>query len=251
MFIKDKNKKIIAVLPAYNADKTLEKTLRDIAPDIIDEYILVDDESHDNTVSLAKRLGLTVIEHPKNLGYGGAQKTGYHAAIEHGAGIIIMIHPDFQYDTRLVPYMIGMIQDHNFDVMLGCRIRTRKECLEGGMPLYKYFFNRFLSLIENLFFGQNLGEYHTGFRAYSRKVLEKINWENNSDDFIFDTQFLAQCIASGFKIGEIPVPVRYFKEASSINLSRSIKYGIENLLTILKFILFKIGFPMKLFINSK
>lgn len=247
MFVKDKDKKVIAVLPAYNAEKTLGKTLNDVPKDIIDEYILVDDQSHDQTIALAKKLGLTVIAHPKNRGYGGAQKTGYQEALKHGADIIIMIHPDFQYDTKLVPYMVGMIHDHNFDVMLGCRIRTRKECLAGGMPLYKYLSNRFLTIIENMSFGQNLGEYHTGFRAYSRQVLESINWENNSDDFIFDTQFLAQCIAADFKIGEIPVPVRYFDEASSINLSRSTKYGLENLLTVAKFILFKIGLPIPLF----
>ena len=220
-----KNKKIIAVLPAYNAAKTLEKTVVDI-PDIFDEIILVDDASSDNTVDLAKELGLTVVVHEQNKGYGGNQKTCYSVALSHGADAVVMIHPDYQYDPKLARYFVEYIIDGYFDVVLGNRIRSRREALEGGMPAYKYFSNRLLTLFENVVSGQNLGEWHSGMRAYSRKVLENIDFKNNSDNFIFDSQMLFKIIGHHFKIGEVPVPVIYFKEASSINLKHSLKYGL-------------------------
>jgi len=232
--------KTIVVMPAYNAARTLEPTVRDIPKNITDEIILVDDASKDNTIEVAKSLGLTVVQHDTNRGYGANQKTCYRLALEHGADIIVMIHPDYQYDSRLTPYLIGFIKEGYLDVMLGSRIRTRKEALEGGMPLYKYIANRLLTFIQNILSGMNLSEWHTGFRAYSRKVLETIPWERNSDDFVFDTQVLAQCVAFGFRIGEIPVPVRYHETSSSINLQRSIKYGIQTLITILKLVLFRL-----------
>lgn len=231
----------IVVMPAYNAGKTLETTVRDIPPGVADEIILVDDCSKDNTVKIAKKLGLKVIIHEKNLGYGANQKTCYREALKDGADIVVMIHPDYQYDPRLTPYLTGIIREEICDVMLGNRIRTRKETLTGGMPLYKYLANRFLTIIENFFLGQNLGEWHSGFRAYSRKVLETIPWENNSNDFVFDQQFLIQAAYFGFRIGDIPVPAKYFPEASSINFRRSIKYGIEIFLILLKLAIHKIG----------
>ncbi len=229
--------KIIAVMPAYNAAKTLEPTVRDIPKGSIDEIILVDDASNDATVETARRLGLTVVQHEQNRGYGANQKTCYRLALERGADIVIMIHPDYQYDSRLVPYFSGFIRDGYFDVMLGSRIRTRKEALEGGMPVYKYFANRFLTIMENIGTGMNLSEWHTGFRAFSRKTLEAIPWQKNSDDFVFDTQMLMQVIAFGFRIGEIPVPVRYHDTASSINWHRSITYGTRTMLTLGQFLL--------------
>jgi len=228
--------KTIVILPAYNAAKTLEATVKDIPPRIVDELILVDDCSKDNTVEIAKKLGLKVIVHEKNLGYGANQKTCYREALKDGADIIVMIHPDYQYDPRLTPYLIGLIREGICDVMLGNRIRTREEALAGGMPLYKYLANRILTVIENLFLGQNLGEWHSGFRAYSRKVLETIPWENNSNDFVFDQQILIQAAYFGFRIGDIPVPAKYFAEASSINFKRSIIYGLSILWTLFKFI---------------
>lgn len=222
-------------MPAYNAEKTLARTVADIPPDSVDRIILVDDCSKDNTVSIAKELGLQVIQHGQNMGYGGNQKTCYRAALEQGADIVVMIHPDYQYDSRLVPYLTGLIKDGICDVVLGNRIRTRQEALMGGMPAYKYFANRFLTVAENLFMGQNLGEWHSGFRAYSRRVLETIPWERNSNDFVFDCQFLVQAAAFGFRIGDIPVPARYFAEASSINFFRSVRYGFESLKTVLRY----------------
>lgn len=225
--------KIIAIMPAYNAARTLEPTVRDIPPGTVDEIILVDDNSSDSTVEVAQRLGVTVVRHEANKGYGGNQKTCYRLALERGADIVVMIHPDYQYDSRLTPYLVGFIREQYVDVMLGSRIRTRKEALDGGMPRYKYLSNRILTFIENVFTGMNLSEWHTGFRAFSRKVLETIPWEENSDDFVFDTQMLVQCVAFGFKIGEIPVPVRYHEASSSISFARSITYGIRTLMTVL------------------
>ena len=219
------NQKIIVVLPAYNAAQTLERTVKDI-PDLVDEIILVDDKSHDETVALARQLGLFVFEHDRNGGYGANQKTCYRLALEHGADIIVMIHPDYQYDPKLIKYFASFIGDNYFDVMLGTRIRSRREALAGGMPRYKYFFNRVLTIFENLVSGYNLSEWHTGLRAYQRAVLEKINWENNSDDFVFDSEVLFQIVAQRYRIGEIPAPVRYFPEASSINFGRSVRYGL-------------------------
>lgn len=222
------NKKIIVVLPAYNAVATLEKTVREL-PEIVDEIILVDDCSHDETAATAERLGLFVFRHQKNIGYGGNQKTCYRLALEHGADIVVMVHPDYQYDPRLVIYFAAFIADDYFDVMLGSRIRSRRETLAGGMPVYKYYANRFLTLIENLASGQNLSEWHTGMRAYSRPVLESLNFDRTSNDFVFDSQILLQIVARKWRIGEIPVPVRYFPEASSINWRRSLNYGMRTL----------------------
>lgn len=228
------NQKIIVVLPAYNAASTLEKTVLDL-PDLVDEIILVDDKSSDDTVLVARCLGITVIEHDNNLGYGGNQKTCYQIALERGADIIVMIHPDYQYDPKLVKYFAYFIADDYFDVMLGTRIRSRQEALAGGMPRYKYFFNRLLTIFENLVTGRNLSEWHTGMRAYKREVLTKIDWQRNSNDFVFDTQMLFQIVACHYRIGEIPVPVRYFKEASSINFWRSMKYGLGTVLVGIKY----------------
>lgn len=240
--------KIIVVMPAYNAESTLENTYKDIPEGTVDEVILTDDCSKDNTVEIAKKLGITVYTHEKNLGYGGNQKTCYEAALKKGADIIIMIHPDYQYDPRVIPFAAGFITTGICDVVLGSRIRTRAETLEGGMPVYKYISNRFLTLIENIVLGQNIGDFHTGFRAYRREVLETINYRHNSDDFVFDTEFLAQAVYHKFRIGDIPIPTRYFPEASSINLKRSIKYGLQTLLVMVKFILQKTGlFRFKIF----
>ncbi len=233
--------KIIAVLPAYNAEKTLEKTIRDIPQGSVAEIILVDDRSKDGTVALAKKLGLHVILHERNLGYGGNQKTCYREALKRGADVVIMIHPDYQYDARLTPIMTGLIEKGVCDVVLGNRIRTRWEALDGGMPLYKYFANRFLTILENSTTGQNLGEWHSGLRAYSRRVLETIPWELNSNDFVFDQQFLIQAAACHFRIGDIPVAARYFREASSINFRRSVIYGLSTLGVLAQFQLHRMG----------
>ncbi len=239
VFCMYQNKKIIVVLPAYNAAATLEKTVADL-PNLVDEIILVDDKSRDETVAVARRLGITVFEHGENKGYGGNQKTCYRLALEKGADIVAMIHPDYQYDPKLVKYFAEFIADDYFDVMLGTRIRSRREALAGGMPLYKYFSNRVLTMLENLASGRNLSEWHTGMRAYKREVLEKINWQKNSDDFVFDSQMLFQIVAHNYRIGEIPVPVRYFQEASSINFWRSLKYGLDTLLVAAKYVLGRI-----------
>lgn len=232
--------KIIVVMPAYNAEKTIAKTVQDIPPGIVDEIIVVDDASRDNTAAMARELGLQVHVHEKNLGYGGNQKTCYQKALEQGADIVVMVHPDYQYDSRLIPYMIKPLAEGLYDVMLGSRIRTRAEALAGGMPLYKYISNRALTLLENVFFGQNLSEFHTGFRAYTRKVLETIPWQNNSDNFVFDTEFLAEAVYFGFRLGETPVPARYFKEASSINFLNSTVYGLATIAVVVKFVLQKL-----------
>lgn len=233
--------KIIAVMPAYNAAATLERTLRDIPEGGVDEVILVDDCSRDNTLEVARSLGITVIEHENNTGYGGNQKTCYTHALEMGADIIVMIHPDYQYDSRVIPVAAELIRLNNCDVILGSRIRTRAEALAGGMPAWKYIANRLLTITENIALGQNLGDFHSGFRAYRREVLETVAWQNNSDDFVFDTQFLAQCVTAGFRLADIPVPVRYFAEASSINFRRSTRYGLLTLWVMLLFWLNKLG----------
>lgn len=230
-----KNKKIIVILPAFNAFKTLKQTVSDI-PDLVDEIILVDDGSLDDTVSLAHKLGLTVFSHEHNLGYGANQKTCYNLALSHGADIIVMIHPDYQYDPKLIKYFVEFISDDYFDVMLGTRIRSRREALAGGMPIYKYIANRLLTLFQNAITGRNLSEWHTGMRGYKREVLESINWQKNSNDFVFDSQILFQIVGCGYRVGEIPVPVRYFKEASSINFRRSLKYGAQTVWHGLKYI---------------
>ena len=234
--------KVVAVLPAYNAAKTLEATVADIPAGSVDEIILVDDASRDDTVAVATRLGLTVIRHERNKGYGGNQKTCYRAALEHGADIVVMIHPDYQYDSRLTPLMTAFLRDGYHDVMLGSRIRTRDEALAGGMPPYKYVANRLLTFTQNILTGMNLSEWHTGFRAYTRAALETVPWEDNSDDFVFDSQMLVQFVAFKLRIGEIPVPVRYHDTASSINLKRSITYGLRTLQTVGQYLLYRAGF---------
>ena len=227
--------KIIVVLPAYNAATTLEMTVRDI-PDIVDEIILVDDKSNDDTIAVAKRLGLFIFSRSKNGGYGANQKDCYQLALDHGADIIAMVHPDYQYDPKLITFFAEFIGGDYFDVMLGTRIRSRQETLAGGMPLYKYFSNRALTIFENFVSGYNLSEWHTGMRAYKREVLENINWQKNSDDFVFDSEMLFQIVAKKYRIGEIPVPVRYFKEASSINFKRSLKYGLSTVGVAFKYL---------------
>lgn len=227
--------KVIVILPAYNAEKTLEKTVKDIPMDIVNEIILVDDGSSDGTVALAHELNLSVYTHHKNMGYGANQKTCYKFALERKADIIIMIHPDYQYDAKVIKYLVGFIEEGYCNVVLGSRIRSRKEALEGGMPYYKYASNRFLTFFENLLSGQNLSEWHTGLRAYKSEVLESIDFMNNSNDFVFDSEVLFQIIEKGYRIGDIPVPVRYAVESSSINFERSLEYGILTLFTAFKF----------------
>ncbi|OVE76910.1 glycosyl transferase family 2 [bacterium F11] len=243
--------KIVIVMPAFNAEKTLRKTLNDIPRDAYHEIILVDDASSDKTFSLAQELGLSCYRHDKNMGYGANQKTCYKNALEKGADIVVMLHPDNQYDARLVPYMTGLIRDGVCDVMMGARIRTRAEALKGGMPAYKYFMNRFLTLVEGTVFGIVVSEMHTGYRAYSRQVLDTIDFEKNSNDFVFDQQLIAQAVYHKFRIGEIPVPTRYFKEASSINFHRSLIYGIATMWTLFRFILHKMRICKYKILKSK
>ena len=233
--------KAIVVMPAYNAATTLERTLADLPAGSVDEIVLVDDASRDGTAALARRLGLTVIEHQRNRGYGGNQKTCYREALARGADVVVMIHPDYQYDARLVPFVISLLLAGHLDVVLGNRIRTRAEALAGGMPPYKYFANRFLTILENLWLGQNLGEFHSGMRGYRRQVLETVPWERDSDDFVFDSQFLVQAVHFGFRIGDIPVPVRYMEEASSIDFRRSVAYGLGTLATLGEWTLHRSG----------
>lgn len=223
---KTKNPKVIVIMPAYNAAKTIAKTYRDIPKGVVDEVIVVDDDSKDDTVQVAKKLGLSVFQHPQNRGYGGNQKTCYTLALSKGADIVVMIHPDYQYDSSLTEELIRPIKQGRLDIMLGSRIRSRGEALAGGMPAYKYYFNRLLTLIENIILGQNLSEYHTGFRAFAAPTLKKLPFHKYSDDFVFDQQILIGAIGQKARIGEIPVPVRYFPEASSINFRRSMIYGL-------------------------
>lgn len=232
--------KVVAVMPAYNAAQTLERTVADIPPGTVDEIVLVDDCSRDSTANLARRMGLKVIVHEKNKGYGGNQKTCYKLALELGADYVVMIHPDYQYDSRVVGAAVDFLRLGICDVILGSRVRTRQEALAGGMPVWKYIANRALTTIENIALGQNLGDFHSGFRAYRREVLEKIPFDKNTDDFAFDSQFLAQAVHFGFKVGDIPVPVRYFDEASSINFKRCIKYGLVTLQVMAEFWLHKL-----------
>jgi glycosyltransferase involved in cell wall biosynthesis len=233
--------KVIVVMPAYNAANTLERTLDDIPPGVVDEVIIVDDYSTDETVEIAKRLPVTLIEHETNLGYGGNQKTCYDEALKRGADCVIMVHPDYQYDSRLVPEFAGLLRLGVCDVLLGNRIRTRKEALACGMPVYKYVSNRFLTIAENILTGQNLGEWHSGYRGYRREVLETLPYHRNSDDFVFDTQFLVQSVHFGFKIGDVPVPVRYMDEASSISFRRSMTYGLSTLGVVGRYWLHNLG----------
>lgn len=221
-----KDKKVIVVLPAYNASKTLARTYAEIPMDLVDEIILCDDASRDDTVEQARSLGIReIIRHEQNRGYGGNQKSLYNRALELNGDIIIMLHPDYQYTPLLIPSMVNIIGEDLFPVVLGSRI-LGKGALAGGMPLYKYYANRFLTLFQNLLVNYKLSEYHTGYRAFSAEVLRAIPFNNNSDDFIFDNEMLSQIIYAGYPIAEVTCPTKYFEEASSINLSRSIKYGL-------------------------
>lgn len=220
-----KGKKVVVVLPAYNAAKTLEKTYREIPFDLVDDVILCDDHSRDNTAELGKQLGIRhVIVHQQNKGYGGNQKSLYNKALEIGGDIVIMLHPDYQYTPKLIPSMVNIIGEDLYPVVLGSRI-LGMGALKGGMPMYKYIFNRFLTLSQNLLIHYKLSEYHTGYRSFSREVLETINFNSNSDDFVFDNEMLSQIVYAGFDIGEVTCPTKYFEEASSINFRRSMKYG--------------------------
>ncbi len=246
-----RGKKIIVVMPAYNAEKTLEKTYAEVPREIVDEVILVDDKSSDNTAALARKLGIDkVIVHEKNKGYGGNQKTCYATALKSGADIVVMLHPDYQYTPKLLEAMVYPIANGVYDVMLGSRI-LGKGALKGGMPLYKYIANRVLTFIQNLLLDHKLAEYHTGYRAFSREVLETLPLQNNSDDFIFDNEMLAQAIYADFRIGEVSCPTKYFKEASSINLKRSIVYGLGVLKVSLLFRLNKWGILKSKIFNFK
>ena len=227
------DKKIIIVMPAYNAELTLEKTYRDIPEGLVSEIILCDDQSKDRTVEIAERLGLTVLLHEKNKGYGGNQKTLYKEALKRSPDVIVMLHPDYQYDSRKIPDLIQPIINKQADIVLGSRM-IGKGALEGGMPVYKYISNRFLTFCENKALGLNLSEYHTGLRAYTREFLEKVDWRDNSDDFLFDAQILIKAARTGLRITEIPIETRYFKEASQVGIFAGIKYGIGILLELIK-----------------
>lgn len=233
-------KKIVVVMPAYNAARTLRQTYEGLPFDIVDEVLLVDDSSSDETVTLARELNVTTFQHKRNLGYGRNQKTCYREALKTGADIVIMLHPDYQYSPKLVTSLAGMIGSGHYDVALGSRI-LGIGALEGGMPLYKFISNRFLTAVQNLLIGYKLSEYHTGFRAFSRQVLESLPVEENSDDFLFDNEILVQAIYFNYQIGEISCPTKYFAEASSISFKRSVKYGLGVLWTSLKFRIQKMG----------
>jgi glycosyltransferase involved in cell wall biosynthesis len=233
------DKKIVLVMPAYNAAKTVQKTFEEIPHDIVDEVLLVDDASRDDTVAVAKGLGIRTIAHTRNTGYGGNQKTCYQTALDLGADIVVMLHPDYQYTPKLVEAMVSPIARGVFDCMLASRILSNG-ALKGGMPLYKYFSNRALTLAENLLAGEKLSEYHTGYRAYSRQVLTAIDFHANSDNFVFDNQFLAQILYAGFSVGEITCPTRYADDSSSISFRNSVRYGLGVL-----------GVSMALFLQRK
>jgi glycosyltransferase involved in cell wall biosynthesis len=232
-------KKIAVVMPAYNAEKTLEKTVEELS-DVVDIKILVDDSSKDQTAALSRRLGVQTFVHDTNYGYGRNQQTCYREALAAGADIVVMVHPDYQYTPLLVPAMAGMIASGVYDMVLGSRI-LGAGALKGGMPLYKFVFNRMLTAFQNLFLGVKLSEYHTGFRAFSRELLETLPLLENSDDFVFDNQMIAQAVMFGFNIGEISCPTKYFEEASSINFKRSVEYGLGVLGTTARFVAHKIG----------
>lgn len=239
-------------MPAYNAEKTIEKTYADLPKNVVDEVIVVDDCSRDRTVEIAKKMGLKTVVHQKNTGYGGNQKTCYAEALKDGADVVVMLHPDYQYDSTLTPDLVKPIIEGRYDLMFGSRIRTRVEVLAGGMPLKKYILNRIFCVIENLVLGVNFTEHFSGYRAYSKKVLQALPFKKFSDDFAFDQEFMISAIAAGFRVGEIPVPVRYFSEASSIKWWRGSKFLLQTLSTLLKFIIFKIGrVKFKIFISQK
>jgi glycosyltransferase involved in cell wall biosynthesis len=232
--------RVVVVMPAYNAARTLEATYRGLAMDVVDEVILVDDVSHDETVEIAERLGLKVVVHVQNRGYGGNQKTCYLEALRSGADVVVMVHPDNQYDSTLVPQMIEPILAGRADIVLGSRLLSGT-ALSGGMPLWKFVANRFLTIVENAAFGLHLSEYHTGFRAYSRRLLETLPFLLNSDDFVFDQEIMAQAVCFGFRSGEVPVPTRYFAEASSVNFQRSVDYGFDVLGLVVRYVLHRGG----------
>jgi glycosyltransferase involved in cell wall biosynthesis len=243
-------KKILVVLPAYNAEKTLETTYNEIPFDIVDKVLMVDDHSKDNTVALSKKLGIETIVHDRNYGYGRNQKTCYRASLKMGADIVIMVHPDYQYTPKLITAMASMIAYDVYDAVLGSRIIGGK-AISGGMPLYKYYANRLLTSFQNILQGSKLSEFHTGYRAFSKKVLETLPLNANSDDFVFDNEMLAQIIFFGFHIGELSCPTKYFEEASSINFSRSVKYGLGVILTSLKYFLAKKGIRLYPIFNTE
>lgn len=240
------NKKVVVIMPAYNAEKTLEKTYNEIYQKFVDEIILVDDFSVDETKEIAKKLSITTIAHKKNTGYGGNQKSCYRAALKAGADIVIMLHPDYQYTPKLIPAMASMMAFGEYDAVIASRM-LGNSALKGGMPFYKFVSNRFLTEFQNFVIGQKLSEYHTGFRGFTKEILERLPLEDCSDDFIFDNQMLALILYNNYKIGEISCPTKYFKEASSINFARSCKYGLEVLAVSLKYRLAKMGFGIKLF----
>jgi glycosyltransferase involved in cell wall biosynthesis len=229
-------KRVVVVMPAYNAAKTLERTYADLPAGVVDQVILVDDVSHDETVEIGRRLGLTVVVHVQNKGYGGNQKTCYLEALKAGADVVVMLHPDYQYDSRKVPELIRPIRDGEADMVFGSRFLGGVP-LAGGMPRYKFVANRLLTIVENLAFGLHLSECHTGFRAYSRRMLMTVPFVLNSDRFVFDTEIIAQAVAFGFRIAEVGVPTRYFKEASSVNFKNSVVYGLSTLRVVLRFVL--------------
>jgi glycosyltransferase involved in cell wall biosynthesis len=233
-------KRIVVVLPAYNAETTLRRTLDELPASIVDEIVLVDDASRDNTATLAKSLGVHTLVHRVNLGYGGNQKTCYTEALSRGADIVVMLHPDYQYDPRLVPAMASLIASGVYDIVLGSRI-IGNGALKGGMPRYKYAANRMLTMVENVLLGEKLSEYHTGYRAFSREVLETLPLEANSNDFVFDNEMLAQGFYFGFRVGEVSCPTRYEPESSSINFRRSCQYGLGVLGTAAKYRLARLG----------
>ncbi|MEO6600926.1 MAG: glycosyltransferase family 2 protein [Polyangiaceae bacterium] len=242
-------KKVTVVMPAYNAEQTLERTVAEI-PSLVDDIIVVDDHSRDNTTALAQKLGLHAIRHEQNRGYGGNQKTCYRAALERGADIVVMVHPDYQYTPKLVPALAHCVASGLFDVALGSRILGGR-AREGGMPLYKYISNRLLTATENLLIDQKLSEYHTGYRAFSRELLLRLPLEENDDDFAFDNQMLVQAAYFGFKIAEVTCPTSYFEEASSISFSRSVTYGIGVLRAAVDFRLARMGFTQPSFLSNE
>lgn len=229
------------VMPAYNAEATVEQTFADLPVQLQRRVILVDDGSTDRTVEVARRLGIEVLQHDRNRGYGANQKTCYRAALDRGATVVIMVHPDYQYDSRVALVMAELIRFGICDMVLGNRIRTRHEALDGGMPKWKYFINRSSTFLENMILGQSIGDFHSGLRAYSSQLLEAVPFEHNSDDFAFDQEFLVQAVAYGFRIGDVPVPVRYMSESSSIGFRRSVRYGLGGLAAIGTYYLTKLG----------
>jgi glycosyltransferase involved in cell wall biosynthesis len=245
-----KDTRVVVVLPAYNAAQTLEKTYADLPKDSVSKIILVDDVSQDQTVEIAHALGLSVVIHIQNRGYGGNQKTCYIEALKEGADVVVMLHPDHQYDSKLVPELVAPIIAGNADMVMGSRILNRR-ALAGGMPIWKYVANRALTYIENLIFKTDLTDCHSGFRAYSRKFLTTVPFLLNSDDFVFDSQMIAQAAHCGFKIGEIPVQARYFPEASSVNFKVSTIYGLKTVGVMLRFLLQRFSWAQASYLNSK